>query len=135
MFDKRKHKVFEAAQEKGFVDRDEKLQSAFICQTFASPVVLTPMVTFFVAGQRMALVTDRNVYTLKVSKMQTTKPTGLISKHALGSASATKKALSLQLEGEEKLYAYLFQFGDMKKIAESVNGGELRGAAATAGAA
>lgn len=130
MFEKRKRKVFEAAQAKGFIDGDEKLQTAFICQTFASPLVLTPLVTFFVAGQRMALTTDRHVYTLKLSKMQTTKPVARISKRALGTTSATKKALSLQLEGEEKLYAYLFQFGDMKKIAEVVNGGELEAAAA-----
>lgn len=132
MFEKRKSKVFESAKAEGFIDQDETMRKAFICQTFASPLVLTPLVTMFISDQRVVFATDRNAYTVSVSKWKTTKPTGLVSKHALGSANATKKALSLQIDGEEKLYAFLFQFGDMKEIAALINGDGERAPAAGA---
>ncbi len=123
MFEKRKRTVFETAKSEGLIEADEELRTGFICQTFASPLVLSPIVTMFVAGQRMMFATDRNVYTIEVSKWRTSKPVGVVSKHALGSTTATKRPLSLQIEGEEKLYAFLFQFADMKKIEAAINSG------------
>ena len=50
MFEKRKQKVFEAAKEQGLIEQDETFRKAFIRQTFASPLVLSPMVTMFISG-------------------------------------------------------------------------------------
>ena len=122
MLEKRKQKVFDEAKAAGYVDQSESLRTAFICQTWASPVVLTPFVTMFVSEQRLVAATDQgNVYTLAVNKWRTTKPEGVISKHPVGSVRATKTALSLQIGDEEKLYAYLFQFAPMNEIAELLN--------------
>ena len=74
----------------------------------------------------MVIATDSNAYTIEVSRWRTTKPTRLVSKHALGSVPTTRRALSLQIDDEERLYAFLFQFADMKEIAALINGGEGR---------
>ena len=130
MFEKRKRQVFDTAKAAGMIDQGEEFRTAFICQTVASPVLLSPIVTMFISGQRLVITTAQHVYTLEVSKWSTKKPTGLISKHVLGSVPATKKALSLQIDDDEKLYAYLFQFGDMKEVADQITGGSATAQAA-----
>jgi hypothetical protein len=128
MLEKRKQRIFDKTQEAGYIDQAETLKTSLICQTFASPVVLTPLVTVFVSDQRYVAQTDQgNVYTIAMNKWSSAKPMGVVSKHALGSIEATKTALSLQIDGEEKLYAYLFQFAPMKEIVEAINGARTAG--------
>lgn len=129
MFEKRRQQIMSNAQEKGLIDAGETPQAVTYCTKFASPVVLSPMVTMFVGGPCAVVATDKTIYTLKMSPFSAKKPTEVLTKHEIGSVPVTKTALGLQVGSDPKVYPFLFEFAPRNEIVELAGRGGGQGAA------
>jgi sugar phosphate permease len=135
MNQKRRRRLIEQAQ--SAFEEGEQVREVMVGQTFMSPVLyllIVPFLFVFMVRARVAMVTDRNVYMFEGSVWSTKKLNRLLEKYPIGSAPVSLTAMSLTI-GNEKAYAYLFQFAAMKQIAARANPGGAQPEPAQAGAA
>ncbi len=128
MVKKRTQALIESAGR--FLEPGETPREFCITQTIVTPFVyflVGPILLAFVVKQRGVMVTDRNVYVLKLNFWKTKLVDEVLFKAPLGTAEVQETGLSIALAGGPKLYAMLGQFGDKKRVAELIRGGSVAG--------
>ena len=122
MFEKRKQALAESARP--HLEPGESAQAVFIGQTFVSPLVyflIGPIVFMFVAKQRVAIATERNVYVLSIHFLKGKEVREVVAKYPLVSARVEAGRASLQIGDSERLWAFLFGFRDIEAFVASVD--------------